>query len=132
MFILLQGHWQEMAEHVASLAPEEACGLLAGLFGRSQAVFPALNRLFSQTAFEMDPNAQLHALLEIERRGWELLAIYHSHPLGPTTPSPDDLRLHFYPQAFSLIWTPSEGGWVCHAYRLASPRYEEIHFILDE
>ena len=132
MLILQRVHWQEMAEHVASLAPQEACGLLAGLSDRSQAVFLTPNRLGSPTTFEMEPVAQVQALLEIERRGWDLLAIYHSHPCGPNTPSPDDLRRHAYPQALALIWTPGEMGWTCRAYCLTPPGYQEIVFLLEE
>ena len=36
-------------------------------------------------------------------RGWDLLAIYHSHTLTPAYPSATDVRLAFYPEAHYVI-----------------------------
>jgi proteasome lid subunit RPN8/RPN11 len=42
-------------------------------------------------------------MLEIERQGWELLGIYHSHPHTQAYPSPTDVALAFYPDALYFI-----------------------------
>jgi len=109
-------HWQQMLEDVVRRVPEEACGLIAGRDGRSQAVYPVANSLHSPVRFLMEPAEQVADLLDIEDHGWELLAIYHSHPRGPAIPSPTDVAESYYPGVAQLIWHPGDEGWSCRAY----------------
>jgi proteasome lid subunit RPN8/RPN11 len=51
----------------------------------------------------MNPHQQIEALLALEAAGWQLLAIYHSHPQGPELPSATDIALAFYPEAVNII-----------------------------
>jgi proteasome lid subunit RPN8/RPN11 len=111
-------HWEQMRAHVAAEAPLEACGLLAGVHGISRAVFPIQNELASPTHFRMQPNEQLKAFSEIERTGWQLLAIYHSHPAGPPRPSQTDVAEALFPGITHLIWSPQNGEWNCAAFLL--------------
>ncbi|MBK8430028.1 MAG: M67 family metallopeptidase [Chloroflexi bacterium] len=85
--------WDTIWAHLRAVAPQEGCGLLAGVGGRVTAVYPIPNKLASPVAFEMEPAAQVEAMLAMERQGWELLAIYHSHPTSPRLPVPDRHRL---------------------------------------
>jgi len=104
MFVIERPFLNQILTHLQECYPEEGCGLLAGdNLGRVTAVFPIENRLHSPTAYEMAPQQQLQAMLDIEANGWQLLAIYHSHPHGPETPSPTDIALAFYPEAVTLI-----------------------------
>lgn len=94
------------AEMVASLRralPEEACGLIGGRDNHAQGLYPVENRLHSPLAFEMDPVAQVEALMAIEDDGLELLAIYHSHPRGPSVPSETDVAQALYPDSHYVI-----------------------------
>lgn len=94
----------QMLDHLRSCYPQEGCGLLAGdAAGRVTAVYPIHNSLQSPTAYQMDPRQQIQAMLAIEARGWQLLAIYHSHPTGPERPSATDIAQAFYPEALTLI-----------------------------
>lgn len=111
-------HMRQMAAHVAATRPQEACGLLAGRQGSSQQVFPVPNELASATHYSMAPQEQLAALAEIQRQGWELLAIYHSHPNGPPHPSLTDLTEASYPGVAHIIWAPAPSGWSCRAFLL--------------
>lgn len=78
--------------------------MLAGdELGRVTAVYPIENNLHSPTAYQMNPQQQLKAMLELEANGWQMLAIYHSHPNGPETPSLTDIQQTTYPEALSLI-----------------------------
>jgi proteasome lid subunit RPN8/RPN11 len=67
------------------------------------AVYPVDNILQSPTAYEMEPNQQVQAMLDLEAAGWKLLAIYHSHPQGPEHPSATDIALAFYPDVVTII-----------------------------
>lgn len=51
----------------------------------------------------MEPTEQLQAIMDLEERGLELLAIYHSHPHGPDVPSSSDVSQAYYPDSFYII-----------------------------
>ncbi len=76
---------------------------MAGSAGIIQQIYPVNNILSSPVAYQMDPTQQVNAMLELEEQGWDLLAIYHSHPLGPPTPSPSDIAQATYPEAAYVI-----------------------------
>lgn len=111
-----------MRAHVASAAPLEACGLVAGKLGVSKAVFCGRNELASSTRFRLEPRQQLEFFLQMEREGWDLMAIFHSHPAGPSLPSATDLDEALYPGVVHLIWFPQNGEWNCAAFLLDGGR----------
>ena len=100
---LTRPDYQAMLAQLQGAYPLEACGLMAGRAGSVQQIYPVTNRLASSYAFEMEPEEQLRAMLDLEERGWDLLAIYHSHPLGPAGPSATDVAKAFYPDAAQVI-----------------------------
>ena len=108
-----------MLNHVQACLPEEACGILVGLEGSVSQVTPIENASHSPVRFRMQPRAQVEALLDLEARGLQLLAIYHSHPSGPPTPSATDLAEAFYPEAAALIWCSESGQWRARAFDLS-------------
>jgi proteasome lid subunit RPN8/RPN11 len=119
-------YWLAMLNHVISCLPEEACGILAGLDGSVSQVTPIENAAHSPVRFRMQPRSQVRALLDLEARGLELLAIYHSHPSGPPTPSATDLAEAFYPEAAALIWCSESGQWRARAFDLSQPAPIEL------
>jgi proteasome lid subunit RPN8/RPN11 len=95
--------YERMIAQLRASLPLEACGLMAGLAGRVTHVYPIDNRLSSPHAFEMDPKQQVEAILDLEKRGWKLVAIYHSHPKGPETPSLTDISKANYPDTLQIV-----------------------------
>ena len=95
--------YEAMVAHLISTLPMEGCGLLAGNDGRIEKHYPIYNRLNSPTAFEMAPEQLVSAVLELEGQGLSLLAIYHSHPDGPATPSATDIAHANYPDTVQII-----------------------------
>ncbi|VAW31515.1 hypothetical protein MNBD_CHLOROFLEXI01-4652 [hydrothermal vent metagenome] len=94
----------QMLQHLQAEYPLEGCGLLAGDgMGWITAVYPIYNILQSPTNYEMDPRQQIQVFLNIEANGWQMVAIFHSHPQGPESPSPTDIALAFYPEAAHII-----------------------------
>ncbi|HUS94387.1 MAG TPA: M67 family metallopeptidase [Patescibacteria group bacterium] len=96
-------HHQVVLRDLEATLPLEGCGLMAGSGTRVEHLYPIANRLASPYAYEMDPDQQLKAMVDLEDRGWEMLAIYHSHPNGPDTPSQTDVRQAYYPEAAYVI-----------------------------
>ncbi len=92
-----------MLAHGQAEYPLEACGLLGGRNGRVYHLYTVENQLRSPVRYEMDPLQQIQALLHMEDAGNELLAIYHTHPHGPETPSPTDVSLATFPEAIYII-----------------------------
>ena len=95
--------YQIMLAHVQNALPWEACGLLAGTDNLVSHVYLIDNIMHSPIAFEMDPGQQLAAMLHVEEQGLALLAAFHSHPLGPQTPSQTDVAKAFYPELVQII-----------------------------
>ncbi|MFN2187161.1 MAG: M67 family metallopeptidase [Candidatus Promineifilaceae bacterium] len=95
--------FQEMVAHLEAELPNEGCGFLAGTSNRVLRGYAVENLLKSPTAFEMNPQQQLEALLDIEQREIEVLAIYHSHPNGPEYPSQEDISKAYYPDTLIVI-----------------------------
>jgi proteasome lid subunit RPN8/RPN11 len=128
--------WEQMRQDVASRAPEEACGLLAGQRQgrRLEAVrlFRATNLLHSASRYRIDPHEQLAAFNQIDEQGLELVGIYHSHPQGPDELSPTDLAEAYYPEAAYLVWSGEGGEWVCAAYAIQQDGVTRVSIELVE
>jgi proteasome lid subunit RPN8/RPN11 len=108
-----------MQAHIEACLPEEACGLLAGVDGAVIDVIPVENQAHSPVRFRMEPAAQLRAFEHLEAQGWQLLAVFHSHPAGPAHPSPTDIAEAAY-DVIHVIWSPGEGGWQARAFLIRS------------
>jgi proteasome lid subunit RPN8/RPN11 len=97
----------QLAVHASACFPEEACGLLGGQASHGVRYIPVTNQLHSRVEFYMQPQEQLNAMMALENEGLEILAIFHSHPQGPATPSRTDLQRHYYQEAALLIASPA-------------------------
>lgn len=113
----------EMLWHMRAALPAEGCGLLAVLtladpVAEVVRFYPGTNILDSPTRFTMHPAEVQAAFQDMDRRGWQLGAIVHSHPVSPPTPSPIDLREAYYPDALMLIVSLANGAPRMAAWQL--------------
>jgi proteasome lid subunit RPN8/RPN11 len=108
----------EMIEQARDEFPNEACGLIAADGGSPVRVFRMRNADESPVTYRLDPREQLQVFNELDDRGWELYAIYHSHTASPAYPSPTDVRLAFYPEARYLLISLAEEEPVVRGYRI--------------
>ena len=116
-----------MVDHVRSLWPEEACGLLAGLGGQVQRVYLVENKRHSPSDYFMDPTQQVRAMLDIEAAGWDLCSIFHSHPAGQPVPSATDIDRAYYPDAVYIILAPDGGSdWVMRGFTIIAAQVREV------
>jgi len=83
-----------MVEHARLALPNECCGLLVGHGDTATRVLYAENAAASPRRFEieLDEVERLSGLVRWHE-GEEVLAVYHSHTLGPACPSPADSAL---------------------------------------
>jgi proteasome lid subunit RPN8/RPN11 len=123
--------WDLMRRHARELSPREACGLLAGRSKWVEKVVPVTNVAHSKYRFRMDPAEQVQTLFEFEGLGLDLLAVYHSHPLGPAVPSSTDLEEWRYPEALSLIWSRNSVEWVCKAFSHSPSGWSEVELVIS-
>jgi [CysO sulfur-carrier protein]-S-L-cysteine hydrolase len=123
--------YERMVAHVQGEYPLEACGLLAGVGGRVCCLYPVENRLRSETAYEMEPGQQVAAMVTMEERGWEMTAVYHSHPQGPETPSATDVAQLYYQEAIQVIVSLKERKRpLVRAFRIQGQQVEEVPLLV--
>jgi proteasome lid subunit RPN8/RPN11 len=119
--LLTCDHWAHMEADVAARTPEEACGFVVGEGNRSRLVIPVTNILHNASRFRMDPEEQLKAFLQVEEKGWDILAVYHSHPNGISSPSVTDYEELTFPGIIYLIWYQEANLWQCRGYLMRYP-----------
>jgi [CysO sulfur-carrier protein]-S-L-cysteine hydrolase len=83
----------EMVAHARAEAPNECCGMIGGRDGSATSIHRARNAEESPLRYVIHPTDQLRIMEEIEARGEELAAIYHSHTGSPAYPSQTDINL---------------------------------------
>ncbi|MBE0411900.1 MAG: M67 family metallopeptidase [Anaerolineales bacterium] len=126
-------HWDQILADVESRKTEEACGLIAGLSGVAEEVIPVSNQYHSLERYRMDPSEQLKAFERIEQQDWQLLAIYHSHPKGPSFPSATDIAEAAYPGIINLIISPNQRGWIYRGFLIEGKQVTEVPIsIIDD
>jgi proteasome lid subunit RPN8/RPN11 len=123
----------EIIEHARQDMPNECCGIVASDDGTAVKVFRATNAEASPVRYSLDPREQYRITMEIDERGWELGAIYHSHTRSEAYPSQTDVNLAFYPDALYLIVSvrdPDEPE--VRGFRIADERIEEVEVSVGE
>jgi len=103
MLTLPRHIYEEMIAHSRRAHPLEACGLVAGREGKAAYFIPTRNIDESSESYALDSREQLRVFRQIERDGFGLLAIFHSHPASEAVPSQKDRQLAFYPETSYLI-----------------------------
>ena len=91
--ILTHAQCAQLYAQLRADAPNEMCGFIGGRDARAKKIYPIPNVAANRnTNFLMEPNAQLAALQDMDENDYDILAIYHSHPVSPPYPSETDLR----------------------------------------
>lgn len=122
-----RAEYEMMLDQLQDAYPLEACGIMAGSEGDVSRLYPVDNHLRSPVAFEMDPAQQLEAMLHLEDNGLQMVAIYHSHPNGPQTPSPTDVVKAYYPEcAYVIVSLADRENPVARAFMIRDERVYEI------
>lgn len=100
----------EIVAHAHEELPRECCGLIAGRDGVAQAFYRLRNAAPGIDFYEIDPNDLYRVSKELDRRGWDVMVIYHSHPTSRAYPSATDIELAFWTDAYYLICSLEQPG----------------------
>ncbi len=95
--------YKEIVEQALREFPNEACGLIAGEGEVPVRVYPMTNANASSDTYRFDGREQFKVFDEVEERGWDIWAIYHSHTHSEAYPSETDIKLAFYPDSRYLL-----------------------------
>jgi proteasome lid subunit RPN8/RPN11 len=128
---LPQAFIEDMIAHAGEEAPNECCGVIAGKDGAATKLFRAENAEHSPYRYNIDSRELLRIYREIDEHGWEILVIYHSHTHTPAYPSPTDLSLAGYPDAFYLLVSLADEPPDVRAYRIRDGAVSEEPIIVS-
>ena len=95
---------EQIIDHARRGYPYEVCGLVGGRNGRAEIITEVPNAsLTPHTAYEMERQAMVDAIIAFQRANREVIAIYHSHPEGDAVPSELDIAQATWPDAVYVI-----------------------------
>ena len=103
IFHLSKPHRDRMIAHAQAEAPNECCGILAGIDSEIKWVYRTKNVEASPVKYLIDSRDMFRAYKKAEAKGGEFLAFYHSHTFSEAYPSPTDVRLASWPEAIYLL-----------------------------
>lgn len=107
--------------------------MLGGRGSQVEVVIPITNQAHSPVRYYMHPVEMLKAFERIEENQMEMIATFHSHPMGPIHPSETDIQEFAYPGSAVLIWSPvDEQRWGVKGFMIEAAEYREIPLILLE
>lgn len=119
-----------LIQHVMESLPNEGCGLIAFEEDRPVQLYPGRNVLESPARYRMADIEVLRAVDDMNRQGWWLGAIYHSHPKSPAKPSLTDLNEANWPDALMMIVSLMDDEPVLRAWRVLETQtgrtFEEV------
>lgn len=111
--------------HLQSAFPHEGVGLWLGKAGRVERVLPLPNVHPSPlVGYDAEPRALVEALRQAEDSGLDLLAIYHSHPMGGALPSDTDRAKAYWRVPYVIVGLPERE---VRAYRLPEGTEVAVH-----
>ncbi|WP_100181802.1 Mov34/MPN/PAD-1 family protein [Candidatus Nitrosotenuis aquarius] len=94
--ILSQSQKQILIDHAKKYAPVESCALL---FGKEESNTSTVKEIFltkntenSPVNFTISNEELLHGYQEAERKGLDVIGIFHSHPHSEASPSSTDKK----------------------------------------
>lgn len=118
---------EAIIEHAWEAHPHECCGMVAGRDSLPSHLYRIKNTDPNPASrYLMDVREQLWAFRNMRHNGLDLVAIYHSHPLGPAYPSLTDVSLAFYPDAYYLLASLENPRHpVLRAFRIASGTFNQ-------
>ncbi|MGH7406053.1 MAG: M67 family metallopeptidase [Candidatus Methylomirabilales bacterium] len=121
----------EIVKHARAEVPNECCGLLAGKNGAVLELFQCESTEKSPYRYYVDPKDQIRIMREMDRKGWDLVGIYHSHTHTEAYPSKTDVELAFYPEAlYFIVSLQNRNTPVIRAFRITDGQIGEEEVVI--
>ena len=118
----------EIVAHAREEAPNECCGMIGGRDGEATSLYRARNADPSPLRYTVDPRDQFRIMEQLDERGEELSAIYHSHTASSAEPSQTDINLaRGWPDPLYAIVSVAEADSpVLRTFRITNGSVEEV------
>jgi proteasome lid subunit RPN8/RPN11 len=124
---------EQIVNHAKKSASIEACGYLASKDNVLSLAYELTNIDHSFEHFSFDPKEQFSAFKDARNRGFEITAVYHSHPASPARPSQEDIRLGLDAEKLYVIISLLGGGEDIRAFWIRNGQVtEEIMEVVDD
>jgi proteasome lid subunit RPN8/RPN11 len=120
----------EIILHCREVYPDEACGILAGKGRVVQKVYTMTNIEKSGVSYMMEPKEQFTVMKEMREQGFEMVAIYHSHPYSDAYPSPKDINLAFYEDSLYVILSLIYKEPIIKAFEIKDKEVKEVEILI--
>jgi proteasome lid subunit RPN8/RPN11 len=118
----------EIVAHAREEAPNECCGMIGGRDGEARNLYRARNADASPLRYTVDPQDQFRIMEQLDERGEELAAIYHSHTASPAEPSQTDINLaRGWPDPlYAIVSIAGADSPVLRAFRITDGSVDEV------
>lgn len=125
--------FRQMVGHCYDGLPLEACGLLGGdpADARASVCYPAANAAASARVYTVEPRDHLRADRDAERRGLEIIAVFHSHTHTDAYPSPTDVAQAPDPAWHYVLVSLRDTDPVVRSYRIVDGKIAEEPVVLE-
>ena len=122
-----------IVDHARRDFPNECCGMVASRDGYAVSVHEAANMAASPLRFEVDGLEVHRTIEEIEGRGDELGAIYHSHTRSEPYPSQTDINFAAgWPGVeWVIVGLRRDGEPSVRSYRIDDGQVQEVPVEVD-
>ncbi|OGW81975.1 MAG: hypothetical protein A3G33_04300 [Omnitrophica bacterium RIFCSPLOWO2_12_FULL_44_17] len=118
---------EQLIAHAKKEAPLEACGYLAGRDHVITVSYELTNQDQSSEHFSFDPKEQFSAVKDARQKGFEIYAVYHSHPASPARPSAEDIKLAYDPDILYFIVSLASGREDVRAFEIKNKQVESVN-----
>lgn len=124
--------YARMIGHCYDGLPLEACGLLAGPKGSSDATvcYPTRNAARSSRVYEVHGLDYRDADDDAEANGLELLGVFHSHTHTDPYPSPTDVAAALFPQWHYVLVSLRDEAPMTRSFRIVDGKITEEPVVL--
>jgi [CysO sulfur-carrier protein]-S-L-cysteine hydrolase len=132
LLTLPRSYVDDMIAHAREDDPNECCGIIAGNDRHATKLYRAINAEASPYRYSVDTKDLLRIHRDIEKNDWDVLAIYHSHTHTEAYPSPTDVRLAAWPEAYYvLVSLEDKENPVVRAYRIVDETITEEELLIE-
>ena len=133
LFNLDKKYADEMIARARAEAPNECCGILAGVNDRVIKLYRTTNTEHSPYRYKIDPVEMLPIYKEIQNNNWELLGVYHSHTHTEAYPSPTDIESTVLPGSIYFIISLSDSDQaIIRGFHIIERKITEVELRITE